>query len=81
MKTELENYLSHLIDNDVNVKKAMNYSLLAEGKRVRPLLLLNLLKDFNTEISKGFPAANMWDWHSLNGFSRIWKRFALCGTH
>ncbi len=57
MKSQLENYLSHQIDNDIVVKRAMNYSLLAEGKRVRPLLLLNLLKDFGTEPELGFPAA------------------------
>ena len=43
-KENFENYLSSIIQQDYIVEKSMNYSLLAKSKRVRPLLLLNLLK-------------------------------------
>ena len=48
-KENFENYLSSLIQQDYIVEKSMNYSLLAKSKRLRPLLLLNLLKDFNVD--------------------------------
>lgn len=57
MKQEFENYLSSLIENDLIVKQAMNYSLLAGGKRVRPLLLLSLLQDFGCDPHEGFAVA------------------------
>lgn len=57
MKTEFEQYLEQTVDNDNTVKQAMNYSLLAGGKRIRPLLLLNLLKDFKCDYRKAFPIA------------------------
>ena len=45
-KTEFEEYLAGCIGDDALVSEAMNYSLLAGGKRFRPLLLLDLLEDF-----------------------------------
>ncbi len=53
-KEEFEAYLSSLIAEDYVVEKAMNYSLLARSKRLRPLLLLNCLQDFDFPYQKGF---------------------------
>lgn len=39
------------------VKEAMNYSLLAGGKRIRPMMMLALIKDLNQDIEKGMKAA------------------------
>ena len=50
-----ENYLCSIIQQDYIVEKSMNYSLLAKSKRLRPLLLLNLLKDFNVDETIGYP--------------------------
>src|SRR5690625_4891783 len=36
----------------------MNYSLDADGKRLRPLLLLAVLDSFNVPVNKGYPAAS-----------------------
>ena len=54
-KENFENYLSSIIQQDYIVEKSMNYSLLAKSKRLRPLLLLNLLKDFNVDEKIGYP--------------------------
>ena len=54
-KENFENYLSSIIQQDYIVEKSMNYSLLAKSKRLRPLLLLNLLKDFNVDEIIGYP--------------------------
>ena len=54
-KENFENYLSSLIQQDYIVEKSMNYSLLAKSKRLRPLLLLNLIKDFNVDETIGYP--------------------------
>ena len=54
-KENFENYLSSLIQQDYIVEKSMKYSLLAKSKRLRPLLLLNLLKDFNVDETIGYP--------------------------
>ena len=54
-KENFENYLSSIIQQDHIVEKSMNYSLLAKSKRLRPLLLLNLLKDFNVDETIGYP--------------------------
>ena len=53
-KENFENYLSSIIQQDYIVEKSMNYSLLAKSKRLRPLLLLNLLKDFNVDETIGY---------------------------
>lgn len=57
-KTDFEKYLSNLIKEDYIVEKAMNYSLLARSKRLRPLLLLNILEDFGVSQVVGFPCAS-----------------------
>lgn len=50
--------LSHIqSQSGTNLEDAMNYSLDAEGKRLRPLLLLAVLNSFGEEVSKGYPAA------------------------
>lgn len=54
-KENFENYLCSIIQQDYIVEKSMNYSLLAKSKRLRPLLLLNLLKDFNVDETIGYP--------------------------
>lgn len=54
-KENFENYLSSIIQQDYIVEKSMNYSLLAKSKRLRPMLLLNLLKDFNVDETIGYP--------------------------
>lgn len=41
-----------------NLEESMMYSLAAEGKRLRPLLLLAVLKSFNEPVSLGYPAAS-----------------------
>lgn len=51
--------LSHIHSvSGTNVEDAMNYSLDANGKRLRPLLLLAVLKSFGHEVTDGFPAAS-----------------------
>lgn len=57
-KIDFENYLSNLIKEDYIVEKAMNYSLLARCKRIRPLLLLNILEDFGIDQQIGFACAS-----------------------
>ena len=39
------------------VVEAMRYSLFAGGKRLRPLMLLSLLKDYGIEVTEGYYAA------------------------
>lgn len=58
MKNEFNEYLSTLYDNSTLnevLKDSINYSLLADGKRLRPLLFFNILKSFGiTELKKYF---------------------------
>ncbi|HLR92670.1 MAG TPA: farnesyl diphosphate synthase [Atopostipes sp.] len=50
--------LSHIQSKSGTVlEEAMNYSLDANGKRLRPLLLLAVLESFNVSVEKGYPAA------------------------
>ncbi|MFC4324034.1 polyprenyl synthetase family protein [Litchfieldia salsa] len=49
-------YIDHLQAPSI-LKDAMNYSLEAGGKRIRPLLLLSTLKAFNKEEEMGLPVA------------------------
>ena len=56
-KAEFEEYLAGCIGDDALVSEAMNYSLLAGGKRFRPLLLLDLLEDFGVDQEKGLNAS------------------------
>lgn len=50
--------LSHIESKSGTViEEAMNYSLDADGKRLRPLLLLAVLESFNVSVEKGYPAA------------------------
>lgn len=57
MIKEFEEYLANCISSKSRVDEAMNYSLLARSKRIRPLLLLTLLNDCNTDYRRGFCAA------------------------
>ena len=57
MKNSFQEYLKTLFQEKTVVDEAVNYALLGDGKRVRPLLLLNFLKDCDTDIEYGFPAA------------------------
>ena len=54
---DFEAYLETLIDDESLIGQAMNYALLGGGKRLRPLLLLNLLEDAGVEPEYGFDAA------------------------
>lgn len=53
---EFEDYLDHCLDHlpDSRTKEAMRYSLLAKGKRVRPMLLFGALEDYGIDIHEGF---------------------------
>ncbi len=56
---DFESYLSHCLDTleHSRVREAMQYSLLAGGKRVRPKLLLAVLRAYGLEESIGYPVA------------------------
>ncbi len=56
-KERFEAFLATLIKDDQIINEAMNYSLMAPGKRLRPLLLLDLLEDFGYDPEKGFNTA------------------------
>lgn len=57
---DFESYMLSHIENisGTEIEAAMDYSLDADGKRLRPLLLLAVLDAFNEEIEKGYPAAS-----------------------
>jgi len=54
---EFEAYLASAIPQSDRVSQAMRYSLLAGGKRLRPLMLLTALDDFGFEARRAFPVA------------------------
>lgn len=58
MKELFENYIQQVVSNDTIVAQAMNYSLLAKSKRLRPVLLLALLKDLGCDPKEGLEAAS-----------------------
>lgn len=56
----VNDYLRKCIDvlnDDNNLSKSMNYSLLAGGKRIRPLLVLEFASLFNCDIKQCLPIA------------------------
>src|SRR5699024_12534036 len=55
---DFNTYLLSHIENksDTSLEEAMNYSLDANGKRLRPLLLLAVLESFNLPITRGYEA-------------------------
>lgn len=57
--TDFEEYLLSHIDEQsgTNLEASMNYSLAAQGKRLRPLLLLAVIESFNKPVKVGYPAA------------------------
>lgn len=58
--SELEEYLLSHIEEESNtsLEESMIYSLDANGKRLRPLLLLAVLKSFDKKLIIGYPAAS-----------------------
>lgn len=56
---DFEHYLlSHIKPKSgTNLEDSMNYSLDANGKRLRPLLLLAVIESFNKPVENGYPAA------------------------
>lgn len=58
-QNSFEKYLRSHIQKESNtdLEVAMDYSLGAKGKRLRPLLLLAVLESFNKEITAGYPSA------------------------
>ena len=59
IKAEFENYLANMIDllPDSDMKEAMAYSLLAPGKRVRPMLLFTAVEDYGVDPTDALPMA------------------------
>ena len=60
MNSKFERYLEGLIREEYIVHQAMNYSLLARSKRIRPLLMLTLLQDLGVseeQMERYFPVA------------------------
>lgn len=55
---DFERYLLKHIEmhSNTELENAMNYSLDANGKRLRPLLLLAVLESFKVPVKNGFPA-------------------------
>lgn len=55
-----DDYMANLIKNHshTDLEASMDYSLFANGKRLRPLLLLAVIDAFDVEINKGYPAAS-----------------------
>lgn len=58
--TAFDEYMNTLIKNhsQTQVEESMLYSLFSNGKRLRPLLLLAALEAFETDVTKGYPAAS-----------------------
>lgn len=58
-QSNFEEYLLNLINKktDTKLEEAMIYSLDAQGKRLRPFLLLAILESFDLDKSTGYPAA------------------------
>ncbi|MEH7237011.1 polyprenyl synthetase family protein [Bacillus sp. JJ1562] len=56
IEEQLPTYISHL-SAPQNIKDAMQYSLEAGGKRIRPLLLLGTLRSFGKDENIGLPTA------------------------
>ena len=57
--SDFESYLSHCLDTleHSRVREAMQYSLMAGGKRIRPRLLLAVLRAYGFEETIGYPVA------------------------
>ena len=59
-KKSIDNYLSELVGDEISedsIKNSMKYSLLANGKRVRPILLILISKALGKDINKALPFA------------------------
>lgn len=56
---DFEDYLlSHIKEQSgTNLEASMNYSLSAQGKRLRPLLLIAVIDSFSDSVVTGYPAA------------------------
>lgn len=58
MLDKFEQYLNeYTYGPSGTVLEAVKYSILNAGKRIRPMILLSLLKDYNTEIKLGYSSA------------------------
>ena len=59
MRTQIDETLKDFLNiyEDSPTKEAVEYSLLSGGKRVRPLLLLSLLKDYKEDPALGLDVA------------------------
>lgn len=55
-----DQYMNNLIKNhsQTDLEESMDYSLFANGKRLRPLLLLAAIDAFGVDSEKGYPAAS-----------------------
>jgi geranylgeranyl pyrophosphate synthase len=59
MSNSFQSYLKNCLDCvDSRVKEAMYYSLLAGGKRLRPLMIFTILQGYETDIEYGYNAAS-----------------------
>lgn len=58
MLKTFETYMNNYVYNNSEiVKSAVLYATVASGKRIRPLILLSLLKDYNIGLNKGLAPA------------------------
>jgi len=58
LTNDFETFLGALVDNGTLIGQAMNYALMGKGKRLRPLLLLNMLEDSGISAEHGFLCAS-----------------------
>ena len=58
-KESFQDYLTALVKDksQTDIEEAMRYSLEAGGKRLRPLILIALVKAFNEDVFQSYPAA------------------------
>ena len=55
MKNELNRFMTTYLDQlnaETSIKKAMKYSLISDGKMIRPLVFFNLLETYNIDYKK-----------------------------
>lgn len=59
LKDEINNYLNTIIDSYENslIKEAMKYSLLAPGKRIRPIIMLQVIRSYSKQYLSYLPVA------------------------
>ena len=57
VEKELEKYLKKDVCPEIELNKSMEYSLMAGGKRLRPILILSTCKLFSGDYGKCIPYA------------------------